>query len=271
MPLDSGTGSGIAPPGGRPSQTASRPLQATDEGLIVAMSAIPESGKGLRLPFVFQTSPLEEFKVGHAFEHADFMTVRYGQYSRPSGKQLRQVPFAGLILNYKPSWALSGGNIAAMVQELQSICDSGTPFHLIAFHPGAPYITDLEMDATMRTLDVTEKAGEPDTRYLDITFVEYRRLGRDTKVDGSGGAGGGGGFFSQVGKTISTSVSLKQAGGNKGGGQSGKTPTRVSPGTLPQGNAPCTTCRRCTTAARHSGARSPGQTRRSRVSALLGI
>jgi nucleoid-associated protein YgaU len=35
---------------------------------------------------------------------------------------------------------------------------------------------DLSMLATMRTLSVEERAGEPDTRYFDIAFTEWKAL-----------------------------------------------------------------------------------------------
>jgi hypothetical protein len=237
-----GIGRGTPPLGGKSGSTGGLAMPEAQDALYVFLSRVPETAKGLLgTPFCFQTAPIEEFKVSHAYEHADFMTVRFGQYSRPSGRQLRQVPYAGLILNWKPPWSnLDPGdttgwwpNIEAMVDELKAILNSGTPFHIFAYH-AITGIEDLDMDATMRTLDVTDRAGEPDTRYLDITFTEYRRLGVqdiDNPVSGSTG-----GVSVQRGYTIGTSVPLVPPGGNKGGGVTGKTPARVSPGQLAPGS-----------------------------------
>jgi hypothetical protein len=156
----------------------------------------------LKAPLYLQCPPLESFSTGYAFSHADYDTVRAGQHSRPAGKQLRTVQFQTLLVDFSPSWAVWLPSRAGTPQPdplttrnaLVKLLESGSPFRFRAINPGywGDGRADLEMMATLRTLSVEERAGEPDARYLDLAFTEYRvpELGR--KAKGSARHAGGG-------------------------------------------------------------------------------
>lgn len=212
-----GAAGAASPPGG--SLNALRGI-----GLWVVMSRIPDSDPGvLPVPYMFQCPPLETFRPVATYAHTDFETVRWGQYSRKSGVQLRTVQFDTLILSYTPSWSNinpdpeNGGggggwqpNIHAMAQELIQICRSGSPFHLIAFQPYMwSQAVELEWDATLREVDVEQRAGEPESRYIAASFVEWRKIGTNEKGYSPTGT-------SPAGKTVGTNQPMTLAGGNKG-------------------------------------------------------
>ena len=46
---------------------------------------------------------------------------------------------------------------------------------LVAWNRGLWRHPDVNMPVTMRTYSVRERAGEPDSRYFDLSFTEYRR------------------------------------------------------------------------------------------------
>lgn len=209
-----------APPGG--SENLVRGI-----GLYVVMSRIngvTEPGI-LASRYMFQCPPLDTFHKVAAYSHLDFDTVRYGQYSRKQGVQLRTVTFDTLILSYTPSWTNISPdpenwssrfvnrwkpNIHAMCDELEAICRSGTPFHLHAYQPGMwPHKSELEYDATLRQIDIEQRAGEPETRYISAAFTEWRKIGVNEKNKGPTGT-------SPAGRTVGTAAATKRAGGNKG-------------------------------------------------------
>lgn len=121
--------------------------------------------------YTFQCAPLEEVAVEASFEHVDFMTVGAGEFSRPQGKKLRTVSFETLIVPDQPSWASTGGNVQALSKALVDICQNGLPFALTVTESRE---TLIDMYATMRTLRLTDKAGEPGTKYVSVSFAEYR-------------------------------------------------------------------------------------------------
>ena len=71
------------------------------------------------------------------------------------------------------------------VDRLRAVLMKGTPFWLYVGDVEVWGRWDLRMLATLRQLDVSDRAGEPDTRYISAQFVEYRRprgLSRDERT-----------------------------------------------------------------------------------------
>lgn len=134
-------------------------------------------------PLVFQCPPLEEFVVEYAHSHGDYDTISDGQYSRKGGVQLRQCSFDTLFVDYA-LFAMTSVNIESITEQLVEVCESGSPFLLTVAHALPPtgftkaalttIQPELQMGATLRTLRVTEKAGEGDARYVNVSFTEYR-------------------------------------------------------------------------------------------------
>jgi hypothetical protein len=68
--------------------------------------------------------------------------------------------------------------------DLIALLESRSPFRIMAGQPQVWGTWDYDMPVTLRTLDVREVSGEPDTRYVDVGFTEFVRpdlLTRKTK------------------------------------------------------------------------------------------
>lgn len=173
-------------------------------GLRVHLSSVPGITEGglLTTPFVFQCPPMDEFSVDYSFSHADYDTATAGQFSRPGGLQLRTTSFDTLFVDFA-SFAITEDfpPIEDMTADLIELCETGSPFLLTVAHQLPPGgfsnwgLTlagpELQMYATLRTVRVTERAGEGDARYSNVSFVEYRdpvvatfRLGKQVKRPG---------------------------------------------------------------------------------------
>lgn len=157
------------------------------EGMRVLLEPIPGLTKAKLLPrrgFMFQLPPLEEFTVNYAHSHTDYETLE-AQQSRAGVPELATIQFSTLVMDDD---RFDVNPLAATVEnateKLRDICLSGTPFLLTAAHqlPSGGYSNwnetfagpEVQFPATLRSLAVTEKAGEGDARYLNVSFVEYR-------------------------------------------------------------------------------------------------
>lgn len=169
------------------SSAADQGRGAHGEGLRVKIQSIAgKTPKGvLESGYYFQCPPLEEFSVDYAHSHTDYDTVLEGQFSRKGGVQLRSAQFSTLVVD----WGLfTVAQDTAPIEELTAtlieVCEAGDPFLLTVAHrmPAGGFDNwgasmagpELQMAATLRTLRVTERAGEGDARYMDVAFTEYR-------------------------------------------------------------------------------------------------
>ena len=129
----------------------------------------------------FQCAPLEEFAVETAYEHANYLTVSSGEYSRPHGANLKTLSFETLVTPDAEMWRGDAGvekKIGTEIaKQLQDKCASGEHYELKATE-GAELLANFQ--ATLRSVRVTTKAGEPGTRYLSVAFVEYRSVTFDS-------------------------------------------------------------------------------------------
>jgi hypothetical protein len=66
-------------------------------------------------------------------------------------------------------------NPQKVAAELQRIESRLTPVLLVVWNKALYAKPDIRMPVTLRSLSVRERAGEPDARYFDFQFVEYRR------------------------------------------------------------------------------------------------
>jgi hypothetical protein len=153
------------------------------EGLRVVLEPIPDlTDKGLltRAGMTFQCPPLESFDVNYAHSHTDYETIN-AQHSRKNVPQLTSVQFQTLVCDYATFAVNPDSPAPEDVRDLLiEICTSGSPFLLTAAHliPRGGYgVTsfdpEVQMPATLRSLKVSEKSGEGDTRYFDVSFTEY--------------------------------------------------------------------------------------------------
>lgn len=161
------------------------------EGMRVSLQRIDQTENGLlEEPFYFQVPPLEELSRSAGFAHTDYDTISAGQFSRPGGRLLQTVELNTLAVDYNPPWATAHGGSShtqgwggPLVRtplecrdELIEIAEAGTPFRLLARNPvlWGELENEIDMDVTLRNVTVTEKAGEVDARYFNLSFVEWR-------------------------------------------------------------------------------------------------
>lgn len=191
-------------PPGRPVKRGARP-HPTGAGLRIRLSrrhGLTRRGI-LEEPFYFQCPPLDSFRWSGTYSWNDYDTLTRGQFSRPGGRQLRTVEFQTLMVDYDPPWAaydfsqtLTGptGVEAApgrtpgkpalkrsepdplgWTKQLRGLMWSGTPFNLLVGAPDLWGEWDIRnMLVTLRSLDVEERGGEVDARYVNVSFTEYR-------------------------------------------------------------------------------------------------
>jgi len=184
------------------------------------------SPKLLKKPYRFQVAPLDEFGWDHSYNWIDYDTVTKGQFTRDGGRVLRTLSISSLVVDYNPSWSsIAGGRThqrgsysidgtsrgdahpltevvnpgvnwpepggdaphpANVARDLDTLCDVGEPLNLVVWNRALEMKPDIDMAVTIRTYSVRERGGEPDARYFDLGFTEYRtamtkrkRYGRD--------------------------------------------------------------------------------------------
>lgn len=144
-----------------------------EPGMKITLSRVANiTQKGLlNDPYHFQCSPLESFRVTHAFEHTDYSTIKGETFSRKSTKGLRTIQFQTLIVDWGSFVNVQEYDFAKLTDTLIEICESGSPVKLTVDRGDS---TGFSMPVTLRQFDVEEKAGEPDSRYFDVSFTEWR-------------------------------------------------------------------------------------------------
>lgn len=164
-------------------------------GLRVRLSrAAGYTAKGLlETPFRFQVPPMEEFSQQYAFDHSEYTTLKSGMFTRPTSRQLIQIQFQTMFLDYNVEWEAwhTKDSPIDATRDLRRLVNTGTPFRLFVRNPAlwADEKPDVDMLAVLKSLTVSEKAGEPDARYVDVAFQEWRppevikrkQLGKKTK------------------------------------------------------------------------------------------
>lgn len=94
-----------------------------------------------------------------------------------------------------PTGTTSGANGAQPMQEpggiapnprrvadqLTRLCHAGTPMRLIVWNRALYNKPDVDMPITLRSVSVRERAGEPDSRYFNLTFTEYREAQQERR------------------------------------------------------------------------------------------
>jgi hypothetical protein len=157
----------------------------------------------LQHPFRFQCPPMDTFSRSYSYTYTDYNAISQGQFSRPSGVDLASVTFQTLFVDFDAPWSNLRGTPEAqnasldpqqMTQQLLKILRRGTPFELIVGQRALWNSNDVHWGpangnaATLRTLDIEERAGEIDARYVNVGFTEFRtaELVRKGLGDGDG-------------------------------------------------------------------------------------
>lgn len=179
-----------------------------EEGLRVTLHRFASTQRGvLAKPFNFQVSPLEEFAWVQGANHGEFDTLSRGQFSRRGGRELLTLEMKTVAVDYQPRWASyvekrpnapNPQNAASLMRQLVNL---GTPVMLVA---RSAYWdkADLRLPVTLRSVQSAERAGEPESRYLDLSFVEWREQQLDQKGRGK----------SRKRRALPTTVEIKSDG-----------------------------------------------------------
>lgn len=152
--------------------------EPTSNGLVVVLSRVEGfTQKGLLSePFYFQCAPLETMPRDMAWQWTDYLTLGTGYHSQPNAPNLESWSFDTLMVD--DDWGLwftqtKKRDLLGMVRELKKLGDSMTPFQLQFGNPQLWGEWDVVSGATLRGLHVEERAGEPDSRYLTVSFMEF--------------------------------------------------------------------------------------------------
>lgn len=153
-------------------------VEPQGDGLIVALSAVPGFTKPtvLKTPFYFQCSPLDTMPQDYTWEWNDFQTVSSGYHSNPSSPGLATWSFDTLFVdNDTQMWftLVRNQHVLSMLDTLKAIGDSMSPLQMQFGQPNLWGRWDVVSGVTLRGLHVEERHGEPDARYLTVSFTEF--------------------------------------------------------------------------------------------------
>lgn len=148
------------------------------DGLIVALSAIDgfTDPAVLKKPFYFQCSPLDQMPQDYSWEWNDYTTISSGYHSNPQAPALASWSFETLFVdNDREHWftLTKDQNPVVLCAALKALGDSMSPFQLQFGQPDLWGTWDVVTGATFRALHIEERAGEPDARYVAVTFSEF--------------------------------------------------------------------------------------------------
>ena len=162
-------------------------------GYIIRFSREPgitKKGVLQKRNFYFQLPPLEEVRYATAAEHTDYNVLSGDQLSRPSARQLMQITFRCVFLDYTPSFATFDLSAAdnddplEWIRTLRRIQRSLTPFHVCMGNTRLTNRWEVDGPCTLRQFDVVENAGEPDARYCDISLTQFNPAELDVDEKG---------------------------------------------------------------------------------------
>lgn len=181
-----------------------------EAGLRVMLRRIPKLTKSdlLLRPFYFQNAPTDSFgwDKSHAWE--DYVTIGKGTFTREGGEELKTISLSSLVVDYNPTWAVlvggkkrgrkrneraPGGNAPNIIQVgdyLEKLLDGGTAMRLVVWNRALYEKAEIDMAVTLRSVSFREQGGEPDARYFDLAFSQYREprmkrrgYGKDSRRD----------------------------------------------------------------------------------------
>ena len=163
-----------------------------DNGLQAILRRCRYTKKGvLKQPLRFQIAPVDEFGWDATYAWNDYETISAGQFTRRGGRQLRTLNLTTLAVDWSAPWAVvqrggpedplddedyysSAGGPWKVAKRLDALVQRGTPMLLIVKNPRLYSEPDLQLIVTLRSANLRERAGEPDARYFDLGFTEYR-------------------------------------------------------------------------------------------------
>jgi len=154
---------------------------------MISFSALAGARNSIKKEYLFQCAPLEEFAYESSYDFTNYVAISGGEFDRRYGRKLRTLSFDTLLTDEGASWATAmdaGSN--ELVASLLAISEQGQVFQMRVASLPSPSgesvsvtqfeaATRLLMSATVRSVRVAEKAGEPGTKYLSVQCVEHRQ------------------------------------------------------------------------------------------------
>ncbi len=149
------------------------------QGLRIQLKKIPgvtrgDAAKVLKTPYRFQCPPLENFAFTKGFSHSRYTTYDGTEYTTPAGRTLTTTTFRTLCVEYGGYVVEHDFDVPELVGDLERLVSAGYPVNFLATHQYNKE-PELEMDAILESVVVTEEAGEMDARYLDLVITEWRQ------------------------------------------------------------------------------------------------
>lgn len=183
--------------------------------LLCVLTRSPRTKAGLlAVPFYFQTAPIESFGFDTVVDFSDYDTLGGTRFSRVVSKALSTYSFETMFADYLieavpaalhtylknlPSLGLPPQSIDAIsthdffsppwtrVAQLRHIQQAKTPFILTMADASvlrAPHANrtapgganELSVEVTLRSVHSEERAGEPDSVYVQVSFVDFQTV-----------------------------------------------------------------------------------------------
>lgn len=169
--------------------------EAVGTGMIVKLEKIAGlTAEGLlEDPFTFQCSPINTFPINRSYPQTTYDTVALEQRSRRGVLQLDTITFDSLFCQDPWPWTLLHGdgyvpNPLDMLAKLDRLGKAGTYFWLTARTPAYYSGYDVNMAAALTSMNSEIREGEPDARYVTVSFLEYRDSSlKARQLPGTGG------------------------------------------------------------------------------------
>jgi len=129
----------------------------------------------------------DAFTIDEDSAWQDYQTLEGERSQRPGGDRYQMLKSFGnetMAMSWSPSWMTHQGQNPERVRKvLRRILHAHTPVHLKAFLPQEtrPEFSGL---VTLRSMSRTVRHGEPDTRYYDLEWRQYREGGTRRRKHG---------------------------------------------------------------------------------------
>lgn len=124
----------------------------------------------------------QEFSVEEEFPWEEFQSVGAGTFLIPpageTAPSLRKFSGEVLTMTWDPRWFVQRGvNPKGLIRRLQWIGRHHAPFHMLVIQkPNHGMKADFAGLAVLTRMSVVTRRGEPDSRYVQCDFSQYREM-----------------------------------------------------------------------------------------------
>lgn len=143
-----------------------------------------DAAKVLARPYRFQCPPMDSFALPFNSSFQSYTNYKGTEFLGKGADQLMVLAFRTLIVEYgtfvvEAHWErgrpdrITGDLVAELVSQLRRLRKAKRPFRLLATHAYGDR-PEIDITAVLESLTVTETSGEEDTRYLDLSFKQWR-------------------------------------------------------------------------------------------------